>query len=109
MRLAATAREYVYWPARHVPETPGTPQVQLTPGGPWYAATWSSTGPLGEGLPAGYDAWVRVLAAGPDVAAEFLPHPEGTIVLPAGVTTPTIRLADQPEVLPRPAGTIRVG
>lgn len=108
MKLAATAREYVYWPARHVPADAGTPQIQLTPGGPWVDGTWSATGPLGEGLPAGCDAWVKVLAAGPQVAPEFLPHPDGTVVLPLGVTTPTIRVADAPEILPRPAGTIRV-
>ncbi len=39
---------------------------------------------------------------------ECLPHPGGTLVLPARVSAPTIRLADQPELLPRLAGTIRV-
>jgi hypothetical protein len=88
MDLSRDAREYVKWPVSGAPDGASL-EVQFGDSA-WAPA--ESTSPT----------QVRVLIAGPDA------DPGSAVVLPLGLSTVRFRLVDNPEIVVRGGGSIRV-
>ncbi len=90
MRMDAAGREYAKWVLTGAPAGAAL-EVSFDDGVTWHPTTRTAD-------------TVSVLVAGP----EPTDNPVGTVVLPVGVHTAMVRLADTPEVVIRHGGRVHV-
>ncbi len=95
MLLDRGSRIETRWP--FAASVPGLTGASLWLAGAWHPATVDTE-----------TSEVVLMLAGPEVDAELLPHPPGTVVLPVGQHWPKVRLADNPEVIIDAGGVILV-
>lgn len=89
-RMFAASREYLKWDLTAAP-TGAALEVTFDDGATWHPTTRTAD-------------TVSVLVAGPAATD----NPTDTVVLPAGVHTAMVRLADTPEVVIRHGGRVHV-
>jgi hypothetical protein len=88
--LDRRGREFLYWPLSEIPDG-GVVELSLDDGTTWHPMTVA-------------DGRARVLLAGPEATS----NPAGTVVLPIGRATATIRATAEPEVAYRDADVVDV-